>query len=145
MLHFLVALFMNLGLLFPNDTHTLKLIITDMNENYTGTLLVSLYKREDSWPYEPRKYFYFKKSEKSSLNPFVCEIELESGEYAIALLDDLDEDLEMKYNFIGLPKEGFSFSSGAGIKAFKAPTFDDCSFVIENDMNMNFEMVYWLN
>ncbi|MFN7700436.1 MAG: DUF2141 domain-containing protein [Deltaproteobacteria bacterium] len=50
------------------------------------------------------------------------------GTYAIALLHDEDGDGDMDRDFIGLPQEGYGFSSGAR-PGLGPPSFEDASFV----------------
>jgi len=54
------------------------------------------------------------------------------GTYAIALLHDEDADGDMDRDFIGLPQEGYGFSSGA-TPGFGPPSFEDASFAHHGD------------
>ncbi len=49
-----------------------------------------------------------------------------AGTYAIALLHDEDGDGDMDRDFIGLPQEGYGFSSGAS-PGLGPPSFEDAS------------------
>ena len=50
-----------------------------------------------------------------------------AGTYAIAVLHDEDGDGDMDRDFIGIPQEGYGFSSGAR-PGFGPPSFDDAAF-----------------
>lgn len=49
---------------------------------------------------------------------------LEPGTWGLALLDDVNSNRSMEYNFLGIPKEGFGFS-GYYHTGFSKPKFDD--------------------
>jgi len=53
-----------------------------------------------------------------------------AGTYAVALLHDEDGDGDMDRDFIGLPQEGYGFSSGA-TPGLGPPSFEDASFAHE--------------
>ena len=68
-----------------------------------------------------------------------CTISLKPGIYGIAILDDLNKNKKMDYNFIGIPKEGFGFSNFY-MNGIVKPIFDDFSFTLQNtstDININ--------
>ena len=52
---------------------------------------------------------------------------LASGNYAIAILHDENDDGKMNTNFLGLPKEGYGFSNNV-MGTFGPPTFSKASF-----------------
>lgn len=53
--------------------------------------------------------------------------ELPAGYYAISVMKDLDGDLKMDKNLIGIPKEPYGFSQNFHPR-FSKPDFEDCSF-----------------
>jgi uncharacterized protein (DUF2141 family) len=63
------------------------------------------------------------------------------GRWAIAIVHDSNENGEMDLNWLGMPKEGYAFSSNA--KAFfSAPDFEDASFVVDGDVTVKITMEY---
>lgn len=50
------------------------------------------------------------------------------GMYAISVLDDENRDLEIEM-FMGIPREGFGFSTNPPFK-LRAPRFEECSFEV---------------
>jgi|SRR5271166_1810465 len=53
--------------------------------------------------------------------------DLPSGTYAMAILDDTNDDAHMDYDFMGLPTKGYGFSNN--VKGLLGPpTFDAASF-----------------
>jgi len=49
------------------------------------------------------------------------------GDYAVAAMHDENDNGKMDYNFLGIPTEGYGFSSGA-TATFSAPSFDAAKF-----------------
>lgn len=72
-------------------------------------------------------------------------ITLEPGIYGISVLDDEDGDAEMKFNFLGIPKEGFGFSDYYHTGLTK-PKFDLYKFTVIKDrpLKLNVRMRYIL-
>lgn len=53
---------------------------------------------------------------------------LPSGEYAIAILHDENNDLKMNTNWLGMPKEGFGFSNNT-MGLFGPPSFSRAKII----------------
>ncbi len=64
---------------------------------------------------------------------------LEPGIYGLSLLDDVNSNRKMEYNFLGIPKEGFGFSDyyHTGITR---PKFDDFRFTVVQDLDMKIKV-----
>jgi len=64
---------------------------------------------------------------------------LEPGIYGLSLLDDVNSNRKMEYNFLGIPKEGFGFSDyyHTGIAR---PKFDDFRFTVVQDQDMKIKV-----
>jgi uncharacterized protein (DUF2141 family) len=56
-------------------------------------------------------------------------VSIAEGLYAIALLDDENNDARMEYNWLGIPREGFGFSDFYA-RGFKRPVFSDFDFIV---------------
>jgi uncharacterized protein (DUF2141 family) len=54
------------------------------------------------------------------------------GMYAISVLDDENLDLEIEL-FMGIPREGFGFSTNPPFK-LRAPRFEECSFEVKQPL-----------
>ena len=61
-------------------------------------------------------------------------MKLKPGNYAIALLDDENEDGQMNYNFLGLPLEGFGFSNYY-TSGMRKPKYSDFNFDVKKGNN----------
>lgn len=62
--------------------------------------------------------------------------DLPQGTYAVAIFHDLNENLELDTNWIGIPKEPMGFSN-ARVKAFGPPSFEDCRIDLTHDMSIS--------
>ncbi len=60
--------------------------------------------------------------------------DLNYGEYAMAIYQDVNINGKIDKNFIGVPTEGYAFSNNYKPKV-KAPGFKDCSFVYDSSTN----------
>ena len=88
-----------------------------------GLLRLALYDHPDQFPNDPAKSFAF---EKTILKDGQMEVVLQGiapGEYAISLLDDKDENNEMKYNILRIPGEGYGFSNNVR-PGLKCPPYE---------------------
>jgi len=62
----------------------------------------------------------------------IVELNLEAGTYGFSLLDDENNDEDMNYNKIRIPKEGFGFSNYCHT-GLKRPKFDQFKFELQED------------
>lgn len=111
--------------------------------NNKGVVYVTLYETEDTWLDEDFDYYEFIFSkEKLSNNKLTVLIDsIKPGYYGIAVLDDEDENGEMRNNFIGFPREGFGFSRNVKVRLVR-PKFEECVLEIKNDTTISITMQY---
>lgn len=64
---------------------------------------------------------------------------LPAGEYAIRVMQDIDEDGKLKTNMIGMPKEPWGMSNNATGK-FGPPTWKDARFALGPDSQQTIEL-----
>jgi uncharacterized protein (DUF2141 family) len=62
------------------------------------------------------------------------EFDLKPGNYAIAVLDDENNDGKMNYNWLGVPLEGFGFSNYVS-RGLRKPVYSDFSFDVTEGEN----------
>lgn len=67
--------------------------------------------------------------------------DIPAGKYGIALLDDMNKDTKMNYNFIGIPREGFGFSDYYS-SGFSRPDLSDFIFEFYNDKTVKIKVRY---
>lgn len=103
----------------------LSINITNLR-NSKGHVLMSLYKDGKGYPNEPEKAFRISKLTIADNTSSVSIKGLPSGNYAIAILHDENDDSKMNKNFFGLPKEGYGFSNNV-MGAFGPPPLSKAS------------------
>ncbi len=54
-------------------------------------------------------------------------LDIEPGTYALGVVHDENMNGKMDTNWLGVPEEGYGFSSGAKV-SMSAPSFEDASF-----------------
>ena len=109
----------------------LKITITNLGSDKAPVLL-GLYGTENEFLNEKDtlKNYMFKPAGK---NVITAEInDLEYGQYAFALFQDMDNDGKISRNFLGIPKDPYGFSNSFKPR-LKAPSFNDCCFDYSED------------
>jgi len=66
-------------------------------------------------------------------------IDLPEGMYAIALFIDVNKNLEIDKNFLGIPKEQFGFSNNA-MGRLSAPSFEQAMFQVSGNTVQNINL-----
>lgn len=109
-----------------------KLVITFTNiRSDVGNVRLGLYDAPDQWT-DHAKYHYVWNKEDLKDGKLTVEIkDLPRTTYAIAVLDDEDENGDMTYK-LGLPMEGWGMSKNPSFVRLKAPGFDEVSFELDS-------------
>ncbi len=112
---------------FHTATDTgLKVTINNLRNN-KGHLLISIFKDGVGYPDKPEKSFKRAKLTISNKTVVFDFAGLPTGNYAIAILHDENDDMKMNTNFLGLPKEGYGFSNNV-MGTFGPPGYSKASF-----------------
>lgn len=68
--------------------------------------------------------------------------DIKAGKYAIVLIHDENRNGELDKNWLGIPKEGYGFSSGAEV-SMSAPSFSEAEFSYDGgDLHMTINLNY---
>lgn len=92
-----------------------------------GTIRVGLFTNEDDFL---KKVAEGKIVKASGTEIKVVFENLKSGEYAVSVIHDENENGELDTNGIGMPKEGFAFGNNA-MGMFGPPSFDKAKVVVD--------------
>ncbi len=130
MLTILVFLVFCPSLLISQNLGKVEINFTNL-KNDKGSLFIALYESS------PNRFnndnLFFKKGcteiNKDNTAKFVFE-NITPGKYAVAVLHDANNDGKMNSNVIGLPKEGFGFSTNPKVLT-RSPRMDECEFLVE--------------
>ncbi len=110
----------------PSTEEGIKISIPNLRNN-KGNVLVSLFKDGVGYPENADNAFRKTKLTIKNNKASVLFPNLPSGNYAIAILHDENDDNKMNKNGLGLPKEGYGFSNNA-VGAFGPPSWKKASF-----------------
>jgi len=96
-----------------------------------GTLMVGLYNQADDFTVV-QKTFKNQSIDVTGKSINLSFSDLPHGEYALAIFQDMNSNGKLDKNIFGKPTEPYGFSNN--IKpTFSAPTFKDCSFVLNGN------------
>lgn len=109
--------------------HTLRVTITNIKET-VGNVRVGLFDNAEKFLKEARDG----KIVKASAHEITVAFDnLESGDYAVSVIHDKNENGELDSNFIGIPNEPYGFSNNA-MGSFGPPSFDKAKMRVEETM-----------
>ena len=97
--------------------------------NNQGTFSLAFYKDPNTFLKKGGELFAREVHLGTSVEQLTQICGLDTGWYAVAAFQDLDNSGDMKYNMIGMPKEPYGFSNGVK-PMFKAPSFNQCRFYV---------------
>ena len=120
-----------------------KIIINVSNvRSDKGRILLSLFNNATGWPGDLSKTF------KQVIFPvkdgkahYVFE-NMPTGNYAIAIMFDENNNEEMDYTFLHFPKEGYGFSNNV-MGTFGPPSFKEAVFKVNTDTPVALKLKYW--
>lgn len=121
---------------------TLILEITGIR-NTDGEILIAVFNQAQGFPEDESKFFRADTIRGlSGTVAYTTFHDLEFGEYAITLMHDENVDGGMEYNWLGMPKEGYGFSTNYK-PILRAPKFEETSFLFsKEDQVVHIEMNY---
>ena len=103
-----------------------------------GKINVALYDREDAFLKFEGVYASASSAAETGKTQVVLE-NIPAGNYAIALFYDKNGNDKLDTNWIGIPKEKVAFSN-AKMKLFGPPSFEECSFSLQEDMKISIDL-----
>ena len=115
----------------------------DNIRNSEGILIVTVFYSEDIWLEDIDELEYiFPKENVIDGKMSVTINNMQQGQYGVAMMDDEDEDGVMRYNFLGMPREGYGFSRNYKVKLSK-PHYEHCVLDFANDTTININVQYF--
>src|SRR6185436_5881623 len=99
--------------------HNLEVLVTNIKEA-TGTLRVSLFANDADFL---KTVLDLKTCKVTYTQATIVFTNLKSGEYAVSIIHDKNDNEKLDENFMGLPKEPYGFSNNA-MGNFGPPTFE---------------------
>ncbi len=134
-LTFLYTFFILAGMI---EAHSQTFNLKISNLKSTAVLRIAFYKKENKFPDEGKFAFAkeFKPTKTGDIT--ITFTDVPSGEYALAIYQDLNGNKKLDTNLVGYPKEPFGFSQNIKPR-FSAPTYDECKIVF-NANNTSFSI-----
>lgn len=117
--------YFGLGFQLPENQKTGDIILEfDNLRSQKGKILILLFSSKEGFPGDEAKSRF-----SSSIEPSKrCVIKnIPFGNYALALVHDEDNNGKMNLNFLGIPKEGYSFSNSKG-QGLERPNYQKAEF-----------------
>ena len=116
---------------FSINAQVLTIEITNIR-NKCGNIALAIFIDNTSFDKEKPYFEAIYTKAKLTTDTMIVELNLKPGVYGISVLDDENNDGEMKYNWFGIPKEGFGFSNYYHIGIIK-PTFKNFDFKLDRE------------
>lgn len=118
------------------NAHELQLQIDNIKV-LKGTVRVIIY--NDKAAYDANEAPISKHQEAVSSESMIINFgDLPSGNYAIKLYHDENDNGKLDFGFMGIPAEGYGYSNNGG--KFGPSSFDDAKFELQNPMTINIKM-----
>lgn len=139
---FLVSFFIFIGLSAESIAGDLTLKITNFR-NEEGKILISFFTDKNGFDtVDPQKVHTFMSFKADGNDKEITLKNFPVGEYAITILHDENNNLDMDVNNRDFPTEGYGFSNNVGIMSI--PSFKEAAFTHETskDSNQTIKLVY---
>ncbi len=108
--------------------HKLKVEVTDINK-VEGAVEICLFDSDENYMRDALKCVWIDVKEASVKHSFDSVPE---GDYAVVVIQDLNENRDLDTNFMGIPKEPYGFSNNPST-TFGPPSFEGASFQIAGE------------
>lgn len=96
-----------------------------------GQILVSVYNQAKGFPSDRQHAFMTKAVPFNGTSMQITLDNLPYGKYAIALLHDENNNYQMDFNWLGMPKEGYAASNNA-TRTLGTPRFEEALIILES-------------
>ena len=119
---------------------TLEVNVTNI-KTIKGYIVISIYNDAEKFPKDDGYYKKIKIKVKKTSVKYTFK-DLPKGDYAIALLHDVNSDNKCNFNFFGIPKEGFGFSKNFKPR-FSAPTFNKVKINLKSKHKETIDLIHY--
>ena len=115
------------------QTGTIEIIVDNLNSN-DGYLRAQIFNSATAsyFPDKSDKCYKFSLVKISNNRARIIFSDLPYGKYAITIHHDANSNKKLDKNWLGMPAEGWGLSTDV-IPVFSLPSFDDCSFDLNQD------------
>lgn len=122
------------------QTGTLNVDISGITDT-KGLMSIGVYLNEDDFPDKGKEYIG---ADVEITGPTIVYTfkNIPFGTYAIAIFHDINSNIQLDKNFLGIPKEGYAFSNNLFGAFGSPPDFKDASFQVSGDKTIEIKMKY---
>lgn len=112
-------------------------------KNSTGAVACALFEAPEGFPSEFLQFATNITMIKIRDTQARCKfLDIPQGEYALAVVHDENMDGKLETSWLGVPTEGYAFSSGATV-TMSAPSFEEASFLYDGrKLDMKIKLNY---
>lgn len=122
------------------QTGTLHVEISGIND-IKGLISIGVYSNEDGFPDKGKEY---KGADVEVTGQTIVYMfkNVPFGTYAIAIFHDINSNIKLDKNFLGIPTEGYAFSNNLFGAFGSPPGFKNASFQFAGDKTIKIKMEY---
>ena len=125
--------------IFAQKIYDLTVVVHGL-ENNDGVLQLGLYDDADKFPIVGKTLKVVRVKTSGSSRKYTFS-GLTEGDYAVAIYQDENNNDNCDKNFFGIPVEPYAFSNDIRPK-FSVPSFEDCSFLLNQSKTVSIQLVY---
>ena len=145
MKHCLILLFVsclttNIVSMETNQTFSLTVNMSGFR-NDKGIVRVGLIDGPAGFPADPQRIIDNRDVNIQNKRATAVFPNVKAGKYVVAVFHDENNSKKIDMNFLGIPKEGFSFSNNPSLWKLK-PSYEDCQFSIEKNTDIPLQIKY---
>ncbi len=111
--------------------HKIEVVVNNV-EQIKGNMMVALYNNEADYM---KKHYDVKKAKITGKEVVVEFDNVVPGEYAVTLFQDLNENLKLDTNVLGMPKEPYGFSNNV-MGNMGPPSFAQAKVKVDEDKKL---------
>ena len=117
---------------------SLEIKVTNFKEG-KGQLIISIFDNANDFPIKDKEWKRIL-LDIDNTEHATTQLNLPKGEYAIALLHDLNLDGECNFNFLRIPTEAYGFSQNVR-PIISVPSFNETSFRVTGNESIEIELI----
>ena len=110
------------------ETHPLTVVVTSLAST-SSTVKLFFYNTSEGF-LKSGKWAYSKAVKPNGKNQILLTVELPSGDWAVSLTQDLNNNNKIDKNFLGIPTEPYAFSNNVR-PTVAVPKFEECKFKVD--------------
>jgi len=132
MIHFILFLSFSIAAFSQNPKNTKLDIHISHAKSDKGMIRVLIFSKEAGFPDQPSKALKSLSIPPKNKGGLLSVTDLPSGNYAISVIHDEDNDGKLTTNAVGYPTEKFGFSNNPKVY-FSPPSFEKAAFTLGSD------------